>query len=141
MCTLHPSDACSRVSACCILHMLRSEHYSVYTVCECSILADTFILCTNLVSHCVLLLTCGDSLLQAARQAEEEAQQQYYAQQQAEVASSGRKNSGKSQSFSQAGSEYSQGMPPQTPSKKPYDDKKNTNFFGLKKKGSHDLAY
>lgn len=75
-----------------------------------------------------------------ARQAEEDA---YYAQQQTELASSGRKNSSKSSSVSQQSSipDYSQGLVPPTPSKKPYEEynsKKNTNFFGLKKK---DLSY
>jgi len=71
-----------------------------------------------------------------ARQAEEDA---YYAQQQVELASSGRKNSSKSSSVSQQSSipDYSQGLVPPTPSKKPYEEynnKKDTNFFGLKKK-------
>lgn len=75
-----------------------------------------------------------------ARQAEEDA---YYAQQQVELASSGRKGSSKSSSVSHQSSipDYSQGLVPPTPSKKPYEEynsKKNTNFFGLKKK---DLSY
>ena len=75
-----------------------------------------------------------------ARQAEEDA---YYAQQQVELASSGRKGSSKSSSVSHQSSipDYSQGLVPPTPTKKPYEEynsKKNTNFFGLKKK---DLSY
>ena len=63
-----------------------------------------------------------------ARQAEEEL---YYAQQQTELAASGRKASGKLP-------DYSGGMVPPTPNKKPYEDynnKKGTGFFGRNKKG------
>lgn len=86
-----------------------------------------------------------DKLLQQqqqkqARQAEEDA---YYAQQQAELAR--KAGSSKSSSVSQQSSlpEYSQGMVPPTPNKKPYEEYNNgkKGFFGMKKKGSHDLAY
>ena len=86
-----------------------------------------------------------DKLLQQqqqkqARQAEEDA---YFAQQQAELASR-KAGSSKSSSVSQQSSlpEYSHGMVPPTPNKKPYEEYNNgkKGFFGMKKKGN-DLAY
>lgn len=77
-----------------------------------------------------------------AQQAQEEA---YYAQQQQELASqAGRKGGSRSGTQSGSSDSGSNAMLPPTPAKKPYEDynsKKNTNFFGLKKKNSHDLQY
>lgn len=106
-----------------------------------------------------------DSLLQSEKQqeqsqAEKQQQQQqqeqarlaeeqlYYAQQQAELASvtkSGNRSTAASRSFNTSAGggmpDYSGGMTPATPGKKPYDDSKTkTNFFGIKKKNSHDLG-
>ena len=81
-----------------------------------------------------------------ARLAEE---QLYFAQQQAELASankSGNRSTSASRSFNTSAGgglpDYSSGLNPATPGKKPYDDSKTkTNFFGMKKKSSHDMGY
>lgn len=77
-----------------------------------------------------------------AQQAQEEA---YYAQQQLELSSqAGRKGGNRTGPQSSVSDNSNSAMLPPTPGKKPYEDynsKKNTNFFGLKKKNSHDLQY
>lgn len=80
---------------------------------------------------------------QQAQQAQEEA---YYAQQQQDLSTQAGRKGGSSGRVSppSSNSDYSSTMLPPTPGRKPYDEaynnsKKNTNFFGLKKKNSHDL--
>ena len=80
---------------------------------------------------------------QQAQQAQQTQEEAYYAQQQHELSSqAGRKGGSGKISPPSSTSDYSSSMLPPTPAKKPYDEynsKKNTNFFGLKKKNSHDL--
>lgn len=84
---------------------------------------------------------------QAAEQARLAEEQLYFAQQQAELASAnkgGRSTAGSRSFNASAGGgmpDYSGGITPATPGKKPHDDSKSkTNFFGMKKKNSHDLG-
>lgn len=86
---------------------------------------------------------------QAAEQARLAEEQLYYAQQQAELASANKGGSSRSTTGSRsfnasAGGgtpDYNSGITPATPGRKPYDESKTkTNFFGMKKKNSHDLG-